>query len=608
MPLFEKLTSMRISKSRFQDIIFLIGIFLFSALLILGLFPKDVDIETGKSFFLYYMMTIPIIAAVYFIVISFRRKLYSESSEIGSSIRMKIAVAFVFVAVLPSLPIIMISNNIINRTITDLISEKTSYSLEESIAMSKESIQHSNSGIQLELRSLNYLIENGVVDPGSSRGRRLVKNMFSLKDYNVLFFRVLRNAPLNNSIRLVDRLREDGSSEKTVEKFLEAVDLEKNYRVHNLFIEKNSVLLGMLNAGGYLIAITEKIPERVFKRISVYEDALRRYKQMEFLRPYFQTGVGIFLLLLSIFIILISIAVSIVLSRSIAKPVLDLADAAKSVASGNFDIHLERRSPDELSLLFQSFNQMVSQLDESRKILYQTQKLEAWREMAKKLVHEIKNPLTPIKLSAERIRKRYKENHPDIENIVITGSETIIEGVNVLMRILSEFSKFARLPNMRAEFESLNPVIEDCINFFHGHEGVTFHFDLDTSIPDTYFDKMLLRQALTNLIQNAIDAVENNGNIYVASTLMRDSDVIRISIRDDGVGIREEDREKIFEPTFSTKEKGTGLGLTIVEKIILEHHGKVYLNSTPDKGSEFIVELPVVQEGVLENGEDTRSG
>lgn len=608
MPLFGKLTSIKINKSRFQDIIFLIGIFLFSALLILGLFPKDVDIETGKSFFLYYMMTIPIIAAVYFIVISFRRKLYSESSEIGSSIRMKIAVAFVFVAVLPSLPIIMISNNIINRTITELISEKTSYSLEESIAMSKESIQQSHNGIQLELRSLDYLIKNGVVDPGSSRSRELVKNMFSLKDYNVLFFRVLRNAPLNNSIHLIDRLREDDSSEKTVEKFLGAVNLKEKYRIHNLFIGKNSVLLGMLSTGGYLIAITKKIPESVFKRITVYEDALRRYKQTEFLRPYFQTGVGIFLLLLSIFIILISIAVSIILSRSITKPVLDLADAAKSVASGNFNIQLERRSPDELSLLFQSFNQMVSQLDESRKILYQTQKLEAWREMAKKLVHEIKNPLTPIKLSAERIRKRYRENHPDIENIVITGSETIIEGVDVLMRILSEFSKFARLPNMRAEFKSLNPVIEDCINFFHGHEGVTFHLDLDKSIPDTYFDKMLLRQALTNLIQNAIDAVENNGNIYVASTLMRDdSDFIRISIKDDGVGIREEDREKIFEPTFSTKEKGTGLGLTIVEKIILEHHGKVYLNSTPDKGSEFIVELPVMQEGVLQNGEDTHS-
>jgi two-component system nitrogen regulation sensor histidine kinase NtrY len=608
MPLFKKLTSVRINKSRFQDIIFLIGIFLFSALLILGLFPKDVDIATGKSFFLYYMMTIPIIAAVYFIVISFRRKLYSESSEIGSSIRMKIAIAFVFVAVLPSLPIILISNNIINKTITELISEKTSYSLEESIAMSKESIQHSQSDIQLELKSLDYLIKNGVVDLRSSRSRGLVKDMFSLKDYNILFFRILRNDPLNNSLRLIDRLGEDDSSEKSIEKFLGAVNLEENYRIHNLFIGKNSVLLGMLSSSGYLIAIFKKIPERVFKRITIYENALRRYKQSEFLRPYFQTGVGIFLLILSILIILISIVVSILLSRSITKPVLDLADAAKSVASGNFDIKLDRRSPDELSLLFQSFNQMISQLDESRKILYQTQKLEAWREMAKKLVHEIKNPLTPIKLSAERIRKRYKESHPDIENIVITGSETIIEGVNVLMKILSEFTKFARLPDMRAEFKSLNPVIEDCINFFHGHEGVTFHLKLDNNIPDTYFDKMLLRQALTNLIQNAIDAVESNGNIYVTATLMRDdNDFIKISIKDDGVGINEEDREKIFEPTFSTKEKGTGLGLTIVEKIILEHHGKVYVNSTPDKGSEFIVELPVMQEGVLQNGEDTHS-
>ncbi len=608
MPLFKKIPGIRINKSRFQDIIFLVGIFLFSALLVLGLFPKDVDIETGKSFFLYYMMTIPIIAAVYFIVISFRRKLYSESSEIGSSIRMKIAVAFVFVAVLPSLPIILISNNIINKTITELISEKTSYPLEESIAMSKESIQHSHSGIQLELKSLDYLIKSGVVDLRSSRSRGLVKNMFSLKDYNILFFRILRNDPLNNSIRLIDRLGEDNSSEKSIEKFLGAVNLEENYKIHNLFIGKNSVLLGMLNSSGYLIAIFKKIPERVFKRITVYEDALRRYKQSEFLRPYFQTGVGIFLLILSILIILISIVVSILLSRSITRPVLDLADAAKSVASGNFDIKLDMRSPDELSLLFQSFNQMISQLDESRKILYQTQKLEAWREMAKKLVHEIKNPLTPIKLSAERIRKRYKESHPDIENIVITGSETIIEGVNVLMRILSEFSKFARLPEMRAEFKSLNPVIENCINFFHGHEGVTFHLDLDNNIPDACFDKMLLRQAITNLIQNAIDAIESNGNIYVATTLMRDdNDFIKISIKDDGVGIREEDREKIFEPTFSTKEKGTGLGLTIVEKIILEHHGKVYVNSTPDKGSEFIVELPVMQEGVFQNGKDTHS-
>jgi two-component system nitrogen regulation sensor histidine kinase NtrY len=608
MPLFEKLTSVRINKSRFQDIIFLIGIFLFSALLILGLFPKDIDIKTGKSFFLYYMMTIPIIAAVYFIVISFRRKLYSEPSEIGSSIRIKIAIAFVFVAVLPSLPIILISNNIINKTLAELISEKTSHSLEESIAMSTESISDSHSGMQSELKSLDYLLRKGVVDIRSRRSRELIKSMFALRGYNLLIYRVLNSAPFDNSIVTIDGSRKVNSYENSIEKFLAAVNLKENNKIYNLFVGKDTVLLGRLNSGGYLIAIFKKIPEKIFNRITIYEDALRRYKQTEFLKPYFQTGVGIFLLLLSILIILISVAVSVFLSRSITKPVLDLADAAKSVASGNFDIKLERSSPDELSLLFQSFNEMVTQLNESREILYQTQKLEAWREMARKLVHEIKNPLTPIKLSAERIRKRYSEGHPEIDNIVMTGSETIIEGVNILMRILSEFSKFARLPDMKPEYKSLNPVIENCINFFHGHEGVTFHLELDSNVPDTYFDKMLLRQALTNIIQNAIDAIESNGNIYVQSELVQDgNDFIRISIKDDGAGIGEEDRGKIFEPTFSTKEKGTGLGLTIVEKIILEHHGKIYLNSTPGKGSEFIVELPVIQEGVFRDGEDTHS-
>jgi two-component system nitrogen regulation sensor histidine kinase NtrY len=608
MPLFEKLTSVRINKSRFQDIIFLIGIFLFSALLILGLFPKDIDIETGKSFFLYYMMTIPIIAAVYFIVISFRRKLYSEPSEVGSSIRIKIAIAFVFVAVLPSLPIILVSNNIINKTLAELISEKTSHSLEESIAMSTESISESHSRMQSELKSLDYMLRKGVVDIRSHQSRGLIKNMFALKGYNLLIFRVLKSAPFDNSIVHIDRSRKANIYDNSIEKFLAAVNLKENNKIYNLFVDKDSILLGKLNSGDYLIVIFKKIPEKIFNRITIYEDALRRYKQTEFLKPYFQTGVGIFLLLLSILIVLISIAVSVFLSRSIAKPVLDLADAAKSVASGNFNIRLERSSPDELSLLFQSFNEMVAQLNESREILYQTQKLEAWREMARKLVHEIKNPLTPIKLSAERIRKRYSEGHPEIDNIVMTGSETIIEGVNVLMRILSEFSKFARLPDMKPEYKSLNPVIENCINFFHGHEGVTFHLELDSNVPDTYFDRMLLRQALTNIIQNAIDAIESNGNIYVQSKLVQNgNDFIRISIRDDGAGISEEDRGRIFEPTFSTKEKGTGLGLTIVEKIILEHHGKIYLNSARGKGSEFIVELPVIQEGVFRDGEDTHS-
>ncbi|MFC1668876.1 histidine kinase dimerization/phospho-acceptor domain-containing protein, partial [Spirochaetota bacterium] len=113
---------------------------------------------------------------------------------------------------------------------------------------------------------------------------------------------------------------------------------------------------------------------------------------------------------------------------------------------------------------------MIIELDNNRKVMYQKQKLEAWREMAKRLVHEIKNPLTPIRLSADRIRRRYSEKHPDLEKIILSGTETIIEEVEVLKNILDEFTKFARLPEMKPEMMDVNGILENCINFLSGHE------------------------------------------------------------------------------------------------------------------------------------------
>jgi signal transduction histidine kinase len=163
------------------------------------------------------------------------------------------------------------------------------------------------------------------------------------------------------------------------------------------------------------------------------------------------------------------------------------------------------------------------------------------------------------------------------------------------MAILGEFSRFARLPEMNPLNEDLNASIENCVNFFHGHEKVAFHLDLDPSMPPVYFDKMLLRQAFTNIIQNSIDAIGDRGNIYIQSRLVKGNGAGRasISLRDDGAGIKPEDMEKIFEPTYSTKAHGTGLGLTIVEKIILEHRGRISCRSRVGEGTEFIIDLPL---------------
>ena len=177
------------------------------------------------------------------------------------------------------------------------------------------------------------------------------------------------------------------------------------------------------------------------------------------------------------------------------------------------------------------------------------------------------------------------------------GTGTIIEEVKALTLILDEFSGFARLPEMRGEYQNINSVIENCVNFYMGHEGIVFHLSLDNSIPKLFIDKFLIRQALINILQNSIDAMHKKGNIFVKSEYAdKDGRIIRISIKDDGPGIKEEDLEKIFDPSFSTKTTGTGLGLAIVEKIILEHNGRITCNSKIGDGAEFVIDLPVIVE------------
>jgi nitrogen fixation/metabolism regulation signal transduction histidine kinase len=582
-------------KPRLEDVIFLLGIFAFSALLILGLFPRSASgTEEGRNFYIFLMMAVPTIVAIYFIIISFRRRLSEKSSNPISSIRFKIALAFVFVAILPSLPIILISNNIFSRIVNELIAEKTAQSLDESLRMSRDVLAQKTEDLRAELATLEYCLATGALSAETAESRRTIERVYSLRGYDVGYYRVLGAGDLWNQVAGTGPMKRADISEATA-KLLRAMRIEQGKRVYSISVGGDAVMLGTLTAGTGIIAIAYVVPREVYSRIAIFEESVSRYTQSEYLKPYFETGVGIFLLLLSIVIIVLSIVVSMVLSRNITRPVLELEEAARTVASGRFDIALRRDSQDELSLLFDSFNQMVRQLEESRRMMFHSQKLEAWREMARKLVHEIKNPLTPIRLSAERIQKRYSENHPDIGNIVMTGTDTIVEEVKVLMNMLSEFTRFARLPEINPVLEDLNPAVEACINFFHGHEGVEFNKGLAPDIPRLLLDKGLLRQALTNVVQNSIDALGGHGTICIRTWREEGPGGGRayVSISDDGPGIKPGDMDRIFEPTFSTKAHGTGLGLTIVEKIMLEHRGRIMCRSKPGEGTEFIFELPI---------------
>jgi len=579
-------------ESGLQDVIFLFGIFVFISILIIGLFPgQSMGLVINREFFIYAVMTIPAIAAIYFIIMSFRRNLNFDSAFIRYSIRKKMALAFIFMAVVPALPIVLASNYLISQTLSSLFVGKTSSALNEAVTMTDETVSGVKDSIDRELRNIDQMKKSGFFNPYSPRDRGVLISGMKIKDLEAAFFTYAREGGYNRIAGMDAHDDLPGG----MKEFFRVVELADGMRTDRVTLSGREYFIGSISGGGCLVAVYRKLPESAKKRMDLFNAAIEDYKNLDYIKTYFMGRVGIFLLGLSIMVIFIAVLISLYLSKNITSPVLELSRAAREIAHGNFNVRMHRDSYDELGMLYDSFNQMAFDLERNRKTMYQKQRLEAWREMARRLVHEIKNPLTPIRLSAERMNKRFLEKHPDIEEIVQSGTKTIIDEVDVLMKILEEFTKFARLPDMKPVKTSINRLIENSLAFFAGHEQVNFISNLDGRIPDIYVDKVLMRQTLTNLIQNAVDAIEDRGTVEIRSELSESAEVKTVTIRviDDGTGIKEKDIDRIFDPGFSTKPSGTGLGLAIVEKIILEHGGRISCVSNPGAGTQFIIELPM---------------
>jgi two-component system nitrogen regulation sensor histidine kinase NtrY len=218
--------------------------------------------------------------------------------------------------------------------------------------------------------------------------------------------------------------------------------------------------------------------------------------------------------------------------------------------------------------------------------------MEAWREVARRIAHEIKNPLTPIQLSAERLRKRYASVLVEDGAILDKCTSTIIQQVEELKKLVNEFSQFARLPSARLMASDLNEIISEALVLFkEGHAGIDFQFRPET-IPELELDREQINRVLMNLLDNAVAAVQGRGAITLATHFDPERAVVTFEVSDNGCGFAPEMRSKIFEPYFSTKENGTGLGLTIVRQIVEDHRGYIRVRSNDPQGARFIIELP----------------
>jgi two-component system nitrogen regulation sensor histidine kinase NtrY len=236
---------------------------------------------------------------------------------------------------------------------------------------------------------------------------------------------------------------------------------------------------------------------------------------------------------------------------------------------------------------------MVLAFDDLTELL-KAQRLAAWREVAQRIAHEIKNPLTPIQLSAQRLRRRLaSDRSPDEKRLLEEATATIIQEVDGLRQLVDEFSRFARMPALTPKPTDLARLLEGVVVLYReSHPSLAIRAVFSPDLPPIEVDPDQIKRAVLNLVDNAVEAVGGTGEVVVQTAWLPESHQARILVTDDGPGITAEDRERLFMPYFSTKATGMGLGLPIVHQIVSDHGGTIRVEDNTPRGSRFVIELP----------------
>jgi signal transduction histidine kinase len=298
------------------------------------------------------------------------------------------------------------------------------------------------------------------------------------------------------------------------------------------------------------------------------------------------------LLLAVVLFVLVGAAIGLPTAERIADPVRRLTRAARRIAGGDFDTRVAVRSVDELRRLVDAFNSMAAELKAQRQQLERTHRLEAWAEMARQVAHEIKNPLTPIQLSAEHLRRVHRDRGEPLSPVLDGCVDSILGQVRLLRQIAGEFSSFASSPTARPSRISVGELIEEVTAPYRtGLEGrVDLQIDVEARVPDVVADRTLVGRALTNIIDNALHAMPGRGRLQVSARAADGR--VAIAVRDTGVGMDEEALARLFEPYFSTKATGTGLGLTIARRNVELSGGSIDVASARGEGTTVTIRLP----------------
>ncbi len=314
--------------------------------------------------------------------------------------------------------------------------------------------------------------------------------------------------------------------------------------------------------------------------------------------------------------IILAVLLSSWAAARVTRPVVQLARAAQDVAAGKWDTQVEVSGKDEVAHLAASFNRMTAELLAQKERLVQAERVAAWRELARRLAHELKNPLFPLQLTVENLMRARTQSPEQFEEVFHESSSTLLAEISNLKAIIGRFSEFSKMPHPQLQTVSVNEIVRGVAKLYQaqlqapGRAPIVCTLELDEKAGTITADPELMHRALSNLALNAMDAMPDGGTLTLRTK--RDHGKVRIDVADSGSGLTSEECERIFTPYYTSKQHGTGLGLAIVQSVVSDHGGRIGVQSEPQRGTTFTIELPdnleALREVAVEQRADRNAG
>jgi two-component system, NtrC family, nitrogen regulation sensor histidine kinase NtrY len=301
--------------------------------------------------------------------------------------------------------------------------------------------------------------------------------------------------------------------------------------------------------------------------------------------------------------LLVGLLLSWWVSRRITRPVEELANGARDVASGRWDTKIDVKGSDEIGQLATAFNEMTGTLAAQKEKLVQTERVAAWRELARRLAHELRNPLFPLQITVENLQRARQLGPQQFQEVFSEATATLKAELANLNTIVGRFSDFSKMPTPEFSKVNVNETLREAVRLFEpqfttlGKPNISTEYFLSEALPEVDADADLLHKAFQNLVLNAMDAMPGGGTLSLRTTDA--GDIVRIEFSDTGKGLTPEECSRLFTPYYTTKQQGTGLGLAIVQSVVSDHHGTISVSSEEGRGTTFRIELPKRQTGAI---------